>query len=429
MAGYLDTNDRPGEHARSWYAETAGPLPDHPPLAGAARADVCIVGGGYAGLSAALHLAERGYDVALLEANRVGWGASGRNGGQLAAVPRAPMAAHRRALGDADAARVFALAREANALVKRLVAEHGIDCDLTPGHLDAAWKPAHARALAEWAEEAAGYGHQIEVLDRAATAALLGTERYHAGALDMEAAHLHPLRLALGLARAAAGAGARLHERSRVRRIEGGRVETDAGAVTADTVLLAANGYLDGLVPAAQRRAMPINNFIAVTEPLEPETADRINPRRLCVSDTKFVLNYYRLSPDLRLVWGGGESYGRRFPRDIAALVRRAMADVYPDLAERPFTHAWGGTLAITPHRMPVFQRVGPRLLSISGWSGSGIHMATLGGAVAAEAIAGVSERWDLMARLPTPAFPGGDWFRAPLLVAAMTVAAIRDRL
>ncbi len=429
MSGFLEANDRPGEHAPSWYAATAGPLPDHPALKGDTRADVCVVGGGYAGLSAALHLAERGRDVVLLEANRVGWGASGRNGGQLAATPRAEMAAHRDALGADDAARVFSIAKEANALVKRLVAEHEIDCALTPGHLALAWRPADARDLADWAEEAEGYGHEVTYHDAAETAALLGTERYHGAALDMAAAHLHPLRLALGLARAASAAGARLHERSRVRQIEGQRVTTDEGTVTADTVLVAANGYLDGLVPAVAQRAMAINNFIATTEPLEPELADRINPRRLSAADTKFVLNYFRLTPDLRLLWGGGESYGRRFPKDIAAVVRRAMADVYPEIARRPVTHAWGGTLAITPHRMPVFQRVGPHLLAISGWSGSGVHMATMGGAIAAEAIAGVTERWDLMARLPTPAFPGGDWFRAPLLVVAMTLAAIRDRL
>jgi gamma-glutamylputrescine oxidase len=174
---------------------------------------------------------------------------------------------------------------------------------------------------------------------------------------------------------------------------------------------------------------MPINNFIAATEPLDEATARRINPENLCVSDTKFVLNYFRLTPDRRLLWGGGESYGRRFPRDIAGLVRRTMADVYPEIARRPITHAWGGTLAITATRMPAFQRLEGGLWAVSGWSGSGIHMGTMGGRIAAEAIAGEAERWDLMARLPTPPFPGGDWFRFPLLALAMSWAALRDRL
>jgi gamma-glutamylputrescine oxidase len=429
--GYLEANDRPGEHAASWYAETAGPLPDHPPLAGETRADVCVIGGGYAGLSAALHLAERGRSVVLVEANRVGWGASGRNGGQVGIGPRADMAQYVRALGAADARRAWDIALEGNRLVKELVARHGIDCDLAPGYLEAAWRPSHAREAMAWPEEAARLydHHTARPVDREEMAALLGTSRYHGGHLDETGAHLHPLRYALGLARAAAAAGARIHERSRVGRIGDGSVETAAGRVRAEQVVLACNGYLDGLVGQVARRSMPINNFIAATEPLDEATVQRINPRNLCVSDTKFVLNYFRLTPDRRLLWGGGESYGRRFPRDIAGLVRRAMAEIYPDLAARPITHAWGGTLAITPTRMPAFQRLAGGVWAISGWSGSGIHMATMGGRIAAEAIAGESERWSLMERLPTPAFPGGDWFRFPLLAMAMSWAALRDRL
>jgi gamma-glutamylputrescine oxidase len=431
MTGYLDANDTPGAHARSWYAETAGELPAHPALEGETRADTCVIGGGYAGLSAALHLAGRGHDVVLLEANRVGWGASGRNGGQVGIGPRASMEKYERALGPADARRVWDIAVEANALVKELVARHGIECDLTPGYLEAAWKASHAREVMAWPAEAARrYGHgTARPVDREEMAALLGTPRYHGGFLDRMGAHLHPLRYALGLACAVEGAGARLFERSRVRRVAPGLVETDRGRVRADHVLLACNGYLDRLVGPVARRSMPINNFIAATEPLDEATARRINPENLCVSDTKFVLNYFRLTPDRRLLWGGGESYGRRFPRDIAGLVRRTMADVYPEIARRPITHAWGGTLAITATRMPAFQRLEGGLWAVSGWSGSGIHMGTMGGRIAAEAIAGEAERWDLMARLPTPPFPGGDWFRFPLLALAMSWAALRDRL
>ncbi|GMG83490.1 FAD-binding oxidoreductase [Paralimibaculum aggregatum] len=429
--GYLTANDRPGEHAASWYAASVGEIPERPALAGAAKADVCIVGGGYAGLSAALHLAERGYDTVLLDANRMGWGASGRNGGQLGVGPRAEMADYVRLCGRETAARAWEIAVAANRLVRELIDRHAIDCDLMPGYVEAAWKPAHARELAEWAEAAArDWGHAgIVALSREEVAARLGTTRYHGGFHEPEGAHLHPLKLALGLARAAEGAGARLLERSRVTRIAPGRVETAAGHVAAEHILLACNGYLDGLEGRVQARSMPINNFILATEPLDRATADRINPGRVAVCDTKFVLNYYRLTPDLRLLWGGGESYGRRFPRDIPRLVRRAMAEIYPELAGIPHTHAWGGTLAITGTRMPAFQDLGQGMRAISGWSGSGIHMATMGGLIAAEAIAGTAERWDVMARLPTPAFPGGDWFRAPLLAAAMTWYALRDRL
>ncbi|HSF96551.1 MAG TPA: FAD-binding oxidoreductase, partial [Thermohalobaculum sp.] len=253
--------------------------------------------------------------------------------------------------------------------------------------------------------------------------------RYHGGFLDMAGGHLHPLRLALGIGRAAAAAGARLFERSRVTAIEAGRVTTADGAVQADHVILACNGYLDGLVPRVARRTMPINNFIVATEPLGADRARALIRDNFAVCDSKFVLNYYRLSPDHRMLWGGGESYGRRFPRDIAGLVGAKMLQVFPQLADARITHAWGGTLAITGTRFPAFQRVDSRILSIAGWSGSGIHMATMGGQIAAEAVAGQMERWDLLARMPSPVFPGGDWFRAPLLALAMAWYSLRDRI
>ncbi|MEM9146264.1 MAG: FAD-binding oxidoreductase [Pseudomonadota bacterium] len=431
MTGYLTANDRPAIHADSWYAASAGPIPERPRFEGEQRADVAVIGAGYAGLSAALHLAERGMDVVVLEANRVGWGASGRNGGQLGVGPRAPMEEYERALGTADARRVWDIALAANALIKERIARHAIDCDLRAGHLEAAWRASDAAELEAWPDQAArAYGHgTARYMDRDDIRAMLGTERYHGGVVDTTGGHLHPLKLAKGLAAAAEAAGVRILEASPARRVGQGRVETAHGVLRADHVLLACNGYIDGLVARVQRRVMPINNFIVATEPLDEATARRINRDNLCVSDSKFVLNYFRLSPDRRMLWGGGESYGRRFPKDIAGLVRRTMAEVYPELAAVPITHAWGGTLAITGTRMPAFQRLEPALWSISGWSGSGIHMATIGGQIAAEAIAGTMKRWDLMARLPTPAFPGGDWFRFPLLALAMTWYSLRDRL
>jgi gamma-glutamylputrescine oxidase len=431
MTGYLTANDTPGAHPRSWYLETAAALPDHPALEGTARADVCIVGGGYAGLSSALHLAGAGLDVVLLEANRVGWGASGRNGGQLGVGPRASMEKYVKALGRDDARKVWDIAVEANGLVRALIARHGIRCDLRDGGLEAAWKPSHAAEMRAWPETAAReWGHDAaRWVPREELAELIGTARYHGGVLDRTAGHLHPLNLALGLARAAEAAGARLFERSPATGVAPGRVTTEAGTVEAEQVLVACNGYLDGLDRRVARQSMPINNFIAVTEPLRPPRAHRLNREDLAVADSKFVLNYFRLTPDRRMLWGGGESYSRRFPADIAGLVRRKMLEVYPDLADLKMTHAWGGTLAITASRMPAFRDLGGGVLAISGWSGSGIHMATMGGKIAAEAIRGRVERWDLLERVPTPTFPGGDWFRAPLLAAAMTWYALRDRL
>lgn len=430
MSGHLDANDTPGEHPRSWYVETAGEIPAYPRFEGEARAEVCVIGGGYAGLSAALHLAEAGREVVLLEANRVGWGASGRNGGQLGVGPRADIRKYERLVGREDARRIWDIAVAGNRLVRALIARHAIDCELVDGHLLACWKRAHVAEAHAFAEHVARhYGHTaIRPVSREEMAEMLGTRRYWGGHLDMWAAHLHPLRYALGLARAAAGAGARIFERSRVSRIEPGRVVTECGAVTARHIVVACNGYIDGLVPEVGRRAMPINNFVAVTEPLGAERARRLIRDDVCVSDTKFVLNYFHLTRDHRMLWGGGESYGRRFPRDIAGLVRSKMLEVYPDLADVRLTHAWGGTLAITATRFPLFRRIGEQVWAIGGWSGSGIHMATIGGQIVAEAIMGERARWDLMARLPAPPFPGGV-LRPVLLAAAMTWYSLRDRL
>lgn len=429
--GYLDENDVAGRHAQSWYAETAGELPDHAPLAGAVRADVCVIGGGYAGLSTALHLAERGYGVRLLEAHRIGWGASGRNGGQVGIGPRAEIEDYERRVGKDDARKVWDIALAANRLVRDLVARHAIDCDLTDGYLEAGWKPAHGAEAMAFAEHVTRvYGHdRIRPVDKAEMDQMLGTTRYHGGFLDSQGAHLHPLRYALGLGRAAVAAGAVIHERSQVTRVAPKRVDTAHGHIEADHIVIACNGYLDGLEPRSARRMLPINNFILATEPMGDERARRAIRDNVCVCDSRFVLNYFRLSPDGRMLWGGGESTGRRFPADLKELVRARMLDVYPDLADLDVTHVWGGTLAITGTRYALFRDLGAGMLAIGGWSGSGIHMATMGGQIAAEAIAGQAERWDVLARMPTPQFPGGDWFRVPLLRMAMLWYSLRDRL
>ncbi len=425
----LTANDRPGEHAPSWYAATAAPMPDHPPLRGESRADVCIVGAGYSGLSAALHLAGRGYAVTVLEAHRVGWGASGRNGGQLGSGQRVEQPALEVRLGPETARLLWDLAEESKATAKSLVARHAIDCDLRPGVLSALHK---TRYIAETREEVAllneryAYPH-IRFVPRDEMRSMVASEDFHAGALDTDAAHLHPLNYALGLGRAAAEAGVRLHERSRVVRVAGGRVETAEGAVTAPHILLACNGYLCGLEGSVAARVMPINNFIVATEPLaDPRALIRDD---VAVCDSRFVVDYFRLSRDGRLLFGGGESYGYRFPRDIAAKVRGPMLRTFPQLRDARIDYAWGGTLAITMDRLPHLARPAPDILSVSGYSGHGVGMATLAGTLAAEAIAGQAERFDILASIPRPRFPGGARLRSPLLTLAMLWYGLRDRL
>lgn len=428
----LFANDRRGAYPDSWYAATARPLQPFLALRGEARADVCVIGGGYTGLSAALHLAGAGASVILLEAHRVGFGASGRNGGQVGSGQRLGQAELARMAGPEAARRLWELAQEAKALVAELTRRHAIDARIVPGIAHAAWTRA---ALAHEETEAArlwrdhGYD-RIEILNAPEMVALTGAPGFLGGALDRGAFHLHPLRFALGLAEAARDAGVAIHEGSLVTGIEPGprpRVTTGAGQVTADAVVLAANGYLGDLDRATAARVMPINNFIVATEPLDrfPE----ILPGDEAVADSRFVVNYWRRSEDNRLLFGGGESYGYRFPRDIAQTVRRPMEQIYPQLKGIRIDHAWGGTLAITMNRLPVFARPRPGVWTASGYSGHGVALATLAGRMLADAIGGRGADFDLAAATAGRAFPGGRHLRSPLLALAMTWYAMRDRL
>ena len=428
----LYSNDTQGAFPRSWYAETAHERTPAPQLRGDAAADICVVGGGFTGLSAALHLAERGYSVALIEAHRVGFGASGRNGGQLGSGQRVEQTDLEKMVGEAEALKLWELAENAKDLVKQLISKHNIDCDLKPGIAHATFsasETAHEHAYVEHLQSRYGYD-QITALSEEALSAVCPSPRYKGGSLDMGAAHLHPLNYALGLARACEKAGVTFYENTHVHHIEDGAkvtVRCDTGRVLADHVILAANGYLGGLNRRVAGRVMPINNFIAATEPLG-EDAVRVLTKDIAVADSKFVVNYFRLSSDNRLLFGGGESYGYKFP-DIDKTVRKPMIDIYPHLKNIRFDYTWGGTLAITMKRLPYLARLAPNILSASGYSGHGVGTATQAGKLMADAIAGEATGFDTMARIPNTPFPGGAALRTPLLTLAMTWYALRDRL
>ena len=420
----LYSNDRDGAYPDSWYAATVEAPNPSEPLADEIRADVCVVGGGYTGLSAALHLAEAGLDVVVLEAHRAGFGASGRNGGQLGSGQRLDQVKLESLIGRDDARHMWDLGEAAKALVRDLVTRHGIECHLRDG---VAWAGSSAGSVADlhgYAQHMSRhYGYDLDVLDQEAFQALCPAPGLVGGVLDMGAAHLHPLALALGLAQAAQTAGARLYEQSLVTKITQGRkvrIETAQGSVTADHLILACNGYLGDLEPRVAARVMPINNFVVATEPLGARTAEVLT-HDVAVCDDRFVVNYWKLSHDDRLLFGGGESYGYRFPADIRATVRKPLAQVYPHLKDVRLDYAWGGTLAITMKRLPHLARLGPNVLSASGYSGHGIGNAVQAGQLMARAVQGQAEGFDAFAALPAPAFPGGTRLRSPLLALAMT--------
>ncbi|MCB1487470.1 MAG: FAD-binding oxidoreductase, partial [Bauldia sp.] len=330
--------------------------------------------------------------------------------------------------------RLWRLGEEAKAVTLGLIARHRIDCDWRLGLIESVHKPrlvASERAYVDKLRDDYGYG-AVEWLDREAVTAAIGTDVYHGGRLDNGAGHLDPLKFARGLARAAAKAGARIYEGSRATRVaKSGRwtVTTDKGSVTADIVVLAGNGYLDGIDDETEAHVMPIDNYILATVPIGAGRPGGLIPSGAAVSDTRFVVYYFRPTADGRLVFGGGESYARNERTDIAEFVTRHLLTVYPHLKGTKVDYAWGGRLAITLHRLPYIRRQRPGVYAAAGYSGQGVALAPFAGKLIADAIGGDVARFDVFAGLPCPAFPGGRLLRYPALVAGMSWYALRDRL
>ncbi len=403
------------------------------PLQGEEGADVCIIGGGYTGLSSAIHLAERGYKVVLLEAERIAWGASGRNGGQCTVGQRQSQEYLEEKFGTEEAHRLWNLGVESVDLVRELITRFDISCDLKRGNLqvaakqgDAQWYRSHVEHMQK------NYGLDCRFVEGEELNHLAGTAVFRGGLLEQASAHLHPLNYALGLADAARTLGVRLYEQSRVTGYDQSSpttVRTAQGQVKARFVVLACNGYLGRLEPRVAGRIMPINNFVLATEVLSAEQQRQFNPQDLCMYDAKFVVNYWKLTGDGRFLFGGGENYTKRFPADIKSFVRKYLLQLYPDANDLSIDYGWGGTLAVTMNRMPSFGRLQPDIYYAMGFSGHGVQMATLAGQLIAEAVAGTAERFDVMARLPSPSFPGGTLLRWPGLVAGMLYHALKDRL
>jgi len=429
MMNLLYANETAGRFPPSWYAESARPAPDRAMLNGAVNADICIIGAGFTGVSAALHLAERGYRVVVLEAHRVGWGASGRNGGQVGSGQRVDQPDLEKQVGRDDARLLWEVSQDAKQLVKDLVHRFDMDCALKPGIIHANHRKRFDRDSEAYVDHMARhYDHDLTYLPPSALRREVNSPRYSGGYLDLDAAHLHPLNYIRGLARGAEFSGAQIFEMSEATNVSGGVVATAKGQVKAREVVVACNGYLGGLVEDVPRYVMPINNFIVATEPLNETQAKGILAHDYAVADSKFVVNYFRLSEDRRLLFGGRESYGYKFPHDIKGFVRKAMVDIFPQMTSVAITHGWGGTLAITMSRLPYLARQDGFWTS-GGYSGHGVALATMAGRILADAIAGQTEKFDVMARIPATRFPGGVALRHPLLVAAMLWYGLRDRL
>jgi len=423
------------EHPASWYrASIAVELGDCPPLKGERRADICVIGGGITGCSAALHLAERGYSVVLLEAGEIGHGASGRSGGQILPGLGTDIATVEKALGRERAREIWEMSREAVRLTAALIERHDIPCELSWGYLHAAVKPRHVRELEAFRERMArDYDYSaLTLLEGDALREHVVSDAYPAALFDAEGGHLHPLNYTLGLARAARRAGVAIHEHSaavEIRHGEPATVVTARGQVTADFVVLGTNAYQAGLVPELSGRIMRAANYMIATAPLSEAQVAQVLPKNDALSDANFVLDYYRLSADRRLIFGGEVSYDGREPRNLTTRMDEKIARIFPVLEGVPIEYRWGGDVAITLDRAPDFGRLGRNVYYAQGYSGHGMALAGLAGQLLAEAIAGQGERFDAFAAMPHRRFPGGRLMRKPLLVLATHYYQLRDRL
>jgi gamma-glutamylputrescine oxidase len=422
------------EKPQGYYAASALQAPVRTPLSGTVKADVCAIGGGFTGLSAALHLAEAGAKVVLLEAQTAGFAASGRNGGQLCTGLRKSQKLLEKELGAQHARDLWNLNEEAKALIGQLSAKHDIACDLKPGLVLGAHDNAALRELTEETEHLnKHYAYsQARMMDADETARMVGTASYKGGRFDSGAGHIHPLKYARGLAAAAEKAGAILYEHTHARAIEQQKdkvvVKCDNGEVEADHVLMATDAFSAELAPELAAYIGHVESFITATEPLPPELASTVIACDAAVADTRHVLDYYRKSADGRLLFAGRESYWT-IPDDVAAVVRPRMLTVFPQLKNVATEYAWSGDVGITRTRMPHFGRLGPRVLFAHGYSGQGVALSGFGGKLMAEAVLGKPERFEVFARVPAKKFPGGTMLRKPMIAAALFAFKLADAI
>jgi gamma-glutamylputrescine oxidase len=417
----------------SWYAASQPELPLRAPLRGQARADVAVLGAGYTGLSAALALAEKGYKVTVLEAERIGWGASGRNGGQAIVGYGCEQDTLETLVGDADARLLFDFSRDGMHMLKQRIARHGIDCDWRDGHASVPIQPRQERALRSDIERMARlYDYPLEWWDGQRLQQELASERYLGAMYDAASGHLHPLAYAQGLARAAEAAGVTIHEQSPAIRLERGTrpaLITSHGRVDADFVVLAGNAWLQDIAPELETRMMPVGTYIGATQPLGAERARALIRNDMAVADVNWALDYFRLSRDHRLLFGGQANYSALPPPGLRASMTRRMRRVFPQLADVEMEYVWGGYIDITRNRAPHWGRLTPNVYFAQGFSGHGVASTGLAGEVIAAAIAGQAQRLDVFERIPHGVFPGGKALRMPMLVAAMSWYKLRDML
>lgn len=423
-----------GAYPPSYYAASINVVRSPVRLEGEISADICVVGAGYSGLSAALHLAEKGFKVVVVEGAAVGWGASGRNGGQIVNGLNASLATIQARYGEKTAGFVGSLLQEGASIIYDWVDRYRIDCDLRHGNIYAAYTARHMRELEAKQALWRRYGmDEHELLDAAAIRTHIGSTVYCGGMIDHSGGHMHPLNLALGEARALEGLGGVIYEHSPVTAVTqaGGKaiVSTANGRVTANAALVCGNAYLGNVVPELTARVMPVSTQMMATVPLGAERAAQLLPSGMCVEDVRYILDYFRLSADNRLIFGGGVVYRGTDPTDVIAKLRPNLDKVFPQLADVKIEYAWSGNFALSFSRVPQLGRLSSSVYFAHGYSGHGITGSHLFGRILGEAVRGDLTRFDTFAALPWIAFPGGRTFRAQYSTLGSWWYDLRDRL
>lgn len=430
-------NRSPSEHARSYYLASANAMPQRPALGADLTADVCVIGGGFTGVNTAIELAQRGLSVILLEARRIGWGASGRNGGQLIRGIGHDVSGFAKYVGEEGVRYLQQAGIDSVALVGERVREHGIECDLRWGFCELANTAAQFVAFQGELESLAalGYTPETRLVAPQDMAQVVGSGLYAGGLVDMGSGHLHPLNLVLGEAAVAESLGVRVFENSPVLELIHGdtvQVRCASGTVRAASLVLACNAHLDELEPKLSGKVLPAGSYIIATEPLPAELANQLIPQNLALCDQKVGLDYYRLSADRRLLFGGACHYSGRDPADIAAYMRPKMLKVFPQLANTAVEFQWGGKIGITANRFPQVGRLKqhPNVFYAQGYSGHGLNVTHWCARLLAEGIhAGQSRGLDIFSQVPHMTFPGGKALRSPLLALGMLWYRVREML
>jgi glycine/D-amino acid oxidase-like deaminating enzyme len=425
--------DQRQEHTTSYYAASVNEVTNYPVLEGATSADVCVIGAGFTGVSTALSLAEKGYSVALVEANRVGWGASGRNGGQII-NGMSGLQKIQKKYGDGVADMIQDLRWRGNDIIRERVARYGIQCDLKDGFVEVAPKASQVAYFDEYAvdREKHNSGHKYEVWDREKTCEMLGTTAFHGGFVCYRDGHLHPLNLCIGEAQAAHSLGVRIYEQSPVTGIEHGaraRVKTGNGHIDADAVVIAGNAYSQLEPKHLSNLIFPAGSYIIATERLPDEVAESINRKDVAVCDVNEVVDYYRLSADKRLLFGGACNYSGRDPSSIQSYILPRMLRVYPRLRNVRIEYEWGGKIGIVLRRIPTVGRINNNVYYCQGYSGHGVCATHVMGEVMADAVSGTMERYDLFAGMTHFRIPGSQWFGNQLIALGMLYYKLKDRL